>query len=96
MRHISLSTCGIVEGIKRLADEQMQITLSLSLHSAIDEKRKQIMPTAKVYTVDEIMQAAKYYFKKTGRRIIIEYTLIAGFNDMQEDIIALEESHQRP
>ena len=92
MRHISLSTCGIVDGIKKLADEEMQINLSLSLHSAVDEKRKTIMPTAKVYSVSRIIDAAKYYFKKTGRRIIIEYTLINGFNDAQEDIDALLEA----
>ena len=92
MRHISLSTCGIIDGIRKLADEQIQINLSLSLHSAIDEKRKTIMPTAKVYSVEGIIQAAKYYFKKTGRRIIIEYTLISGFNDSEKDLEALVEA----
>jgi 23S rRNA (adenine2503-C2)-methyltransferase len=90
MRHISLSTCGLVPGILKLADEQLSITLCLSLHSAIDEKRKQLMPVAKAYTIKEITEAAKVYFKKTGRRIIIEYTLIKGFNDGQEDITALK------
>lgn len=89
MRHISLSTCGIVDAIKKLADEGMQVNLCLSLHSAINEKRKKIMPTAKVYSVSNIIDAAKYYFKKTGRRIIIEYTLIKGTNDSQQDISAL-------
>lgn len=89
MRHISLSTCGIVQGILKLAQENMQITLCLSLHSAIDEKRKQIMPTANAYSVKEIIDAAKIYFQNTGRRIIIEYTLIAGFNDSEADIDAL-------
>lgn len=89
MRHISLSTCGIVPGIHKLADEAMQITLCLSLHSAIDDKRKQIMPVAKAYSIKEIIDAANIYFKKTGRRIIIEYTLIKGFNDGQQDIQAL-------
>ncbi len=92
MRHISLSTCGIVPGINKLADEQLAITLCLSLHSAIDEKRKQLMPIANAYTVAQIMEAAKAYFKKTGRRIIIEYTLIRGFNDGQEDIDALKKA----
>ena len=90
MRHISLSTCGLVPGILKLAEEQLSITLCLSLHSAIDEKRKQLMPIAQVYTIKEIIEAAKVYFKKTGRRIIIEYTLIRGFNDGQEDIDALK------
>ncbi|MBT7121383.1 MAG: 23S rRNA (adenine(2503)-C(2))-methyltransferase RlmN, partial [Clostridia bacterium] len=89
MRHISLSTCGIVQGILKLARENMQVTLCLSLHSALDNKRKQIMPTANAYSVKEIIDAAKIYFKNTGRRIIIEYTLISGFNDSGSDIDAL-------
>ena len=89
-RHISLSTCGLVPGILRLAEEQFSLTLCISLHSAIDEKRRQLMPVARAYTINEIMNAAKAYFKKTGRRIIIEYTLIRGFNDGQEDIDALK------
>lgn len=89
MRHISLSTCGLTQGIKKLADEEIQTTLCLSLHSAIDEKRRTIMPTAKVYSVSSIIEAAKYYFKKTGRRIIIEYTLIVGINDSKDDLEAL-------
>jgi 23S rRNA (adenine2503-C2)-methyltransferase len=91
MRHISLSTCGIVPGIQRLANENLQITLCISLHSAIDEKRKKIMPGASGYSVSRILNAANSYFKKTGRRIIIEYTLIKGFNDGEEDIEALLE-----
>lgn len=90
MRHISLSTCGLVPGILKLADEQLSFTLCLSLHSATDKKRKQLMPIAKAYTINEIIEAAKVYFKKTGRRIIIEYTLIRGFNDGQEDLDALK------
>jgi len=90
MRHISLSTCGLVPGILKLAQEQLSITLCLSLHSAIDGKRKKLMPVAKAYTINEIIEAAKVYFKNTGRRIIIEYTLIRGFNDGQDDIEALK------
>lgn len=89
MRHISLSTCGIVPGIKKLAKESMQITLCISLHSAIDAKRKKLMPVAAAYSVKEIITAAGYYFEKTGRRIIIEYTLIKGINDGKEDVNAL-------
>ena len=92
MRHISLSTCGIVPGILRLADEGMQITLCISLHSAIDEKRKKVMPVAASYSVRQILDAANIYFKKTGRRIIIEYTLLNGFNDGPEDIGALTDA----
>lgn len=91
MRHISLSTCGIVPGIHRLAEENLQITLCISLHSAIDEKRRKIMPGASVYSVSQILDAANNYFKKTGRRIIIEYTLIKSFNDGEEDVKALLE-----
>ncbi len=89
MRHISLSTCGIVLGISRLSQEGLQITLCISLHSAIDEKRKKIMPGASEYSVSKILEAANMYFKKTGRRVIIEYTLIKGFNDGQQDLMAL-------
>lgn len=89
-RHISLSTCGLVPGMLKLCDERLSVTLCLSLHSAIDEKRRLIMPVAKVYSVAETIDAAKAYFKKTGRRIIIEYTLIRGFNDAQEDRDALK------
>lgn len=91
LRHISLSTCGIVPGMIKLADEQLPITLCISLHAAIDEKRKKLMPIARTYTIREIMDAANVYFKKTGRRIIIEYTLIKGFNDGAEDIDALKQ-----
>lgn len=89
IRHISLSTCGLVSGIKRLADEGLPITLCLSLHAATDEKRRRIMPISKAYTNEQIIDAAKVYFKKTGRRIIIEYTLMRGFNDAQEDAATL-------
>lgn len=88
-RHISLSTCGLVPGILKLAEEQLSVTLCISLHSAIDDKRQQLMPIAKVYSINEIIEAANVYFKKTGRRIIIEYTLIRGFNDGPEDIDSL-------
>jgi 23S rRNA (adenine2503-C2)-methyltransferase len=89
LRHISLSTCGLVPGILRLADEGLPVTLCISLHSAIDEKRKRIMPVASAYSVRQILDGANTYFKKTGRRVIIEYTLIKGFNDGEEDLAAL-------
>jgi 23S rRNA (adenine2503-C2)-methyltransferase len=88
-RHISLSTCGLVPGIKKLTDAGLPLTLCISLHAAIDEKRRAIMPVAKVYTVEQVIAAAAAYFKKTGRRVIIEYTLMRGFNDGAEDIQAL-------
>lgn len=90
MRHISLSTCGLVPGIRKLAEEGLPLTLCISLHSATDEKRRVIMPVAKAYSVEQIIDAAAEYFKKTGRRVIIEYTLIKGFNDGAEDRQALK------
>jgi len=89
IRHISLSTCGIVPGIEKLVDEGLPVTLCISLHSAIDEKRKKLMPVASAYPVHRILAASDAYFQKTGRRIIIEYTLIRKFNDGPEDIDAL-------
>lgn len=80
-RNISLSTSGLVDGIRRLADSGSKVTLSISLHSPFDEERKKIMPVAKKYSVSELTDAAKYYFTVTGRRVIFEYTLIKGVND---------------
>ena len=85
-RNISLSTCGLVPKIKQFADEGNSATLTISLHNPFDEKRKEIMPIANVYTIDEILGAAKYYFDKTKRRVIFEYALIAGQNDCDECI----------
>lgn len=89
MRHISLSTCGIVPGIRRLADEGIPVTLSVSLHAYDDEKRRAIMPIARKYSIDELLAACKYYFDKTGRRVSFEYTLISGKNDSMEDAAGL-------
>jgi 23S rRNA (adenine2503-C2)-methyltransferase len=83
-RHISLSTCGVVPNIYKLADENIQCTLSISLHSVTDEERKQIMPIANKYTIKELLEACKYYIRKTGRRISFEYALINGVNDTKE------------
>lgn len=85
-RGITISTCGIVPKIYELADENIPVTLSISLHSAFDEQRKKIMPIAKRYSVSEIIDACKYYDSKNNRRITFEYTLIEGVNDRQEDI----------
>lgn len=84
-RSITVSTCGLVPEIYRLAEEQLQITLALSLHAATDEKRRKLMPIAKRYSIEELMEACAYYFKKTGRRITFEYSLIGGVNDREED-----------
>ncbi|MEG2348200.1 MAG: 23S rRNA (adenine(2503)-C(2))-methyltransferase RlmN [Clostridia bacterium] len=88
-RHISLSTCGIVPMISKLANENIQCTLSISLHATTDQKRKKIMPIANKYTIEQLLGACKEYIKITGRRISFEYALIEGQNDSYEDAIAL-------
>ncbi len=85
MRHISLSTCGLVPQMDKLADEKLGLTLSVSLHAATDEKRKAIMPVANAYSLSELMAACDRYTEKTGRRISYEYALIAGVNDTRSD-----------
>lgn len=85
-RNISLSTCGLVPKIKQFADEGNTATLTISLHNPFDERRKEIMPIANAYSIDEILSAAKYYFNKTKRRVIFEYALILGQNDSDECI----------
>ncbi|MCL2062216.1 MAG: 23S rRNA (adenine(2503)-C(2))-methyltransferase RlmN [Firmicutes bacterium] len=88
-RNISLSTCGIAPQIRRLADEGLGITLSLSLHAAVEDTRKKLMPIAKKFPLAEVLSAATYYFNKTGRRVIFEYALISGVNDSDADAQAL-------
>ncbi len=84
-RNITVSTCGIVPNMKRLAEERLQITLALSLHATTDEKRRQLMPIANKYSLKEVLEACRYYFEQTGRRITFEYSLVAGVNDTKED-----------
>ena len=84
-RHISLSTCGLVDGIERLQKENLPITLSVSLHAPDDETRSAIMPVNKRWGVDALLSACRAYFRATGRRISFEYTLIAGKNDSPKD-----------
>lgn len=81
MRHISLSTCGIVPKIDRLAEEKLQLTLSVSLHAPDDETRDRIMPVNRRWKVDTLLDACKRYFDKTGRRISFEYAMIRDVND---------------
>ncbi len=88
-RHISLSTCGLVPGIYRLAEEDLPITLSISLHAYDDEKRSAIMPVNRAYNIDRLLTACRDYFDQTGRRISFEYTLIAGENDSTEGAVLL-------
>lgn len=84
-RNLTVSTCGLVPGMRKLADEKLQITLALSLHAVTDEKRREIMPVANRYSIAELMDACAYYFKQTGRRITFEYSLIGGVNDSEEE-----------
>lgn len=84
-RHISLSTCGLVERIEQLAGENLPITLSISLHAPDDETRSAIMPINRKYGIDRLLNACRDYFAKTGRRVSFEYTLIAGKNDSVEN-----------
>lgn len=84
-RHISLSTCGVVDGIYRLAEEDLPITLSISLHAANDARRSEIMPINNKWNIDALLTACRSYFKTTGRRISFEYTLISGKNDSEAD-----------
>lgn len=84
-RNVTVSTCGLVEKIRQFADEEMSVTLAISLHASNDEKRRQIMPIANRYSIDEIIAACKYFFDKTGRRLTFEYSLIAGVNDSETE-----------
>ena len=88
-RNITISSCGLVPGIRKLAEEGLKVTLALSLHAVSDEKRKKIMPVAERFTIEELMDAVDLYFEKTGRRVSFEYALIAGVNDTDEDIAGL-------
>ncbi|MBR6207097.1 MAG: 23S rRNA (adenine(2503)-C(2))-methyltransferase RlmN [Oscillospiraceae bacterium] len=81
MRHISLSTCGLVEKVDKLAEYNLQLTLSVSLHAPDDETRSRIMPVNRRYGVDEVLAACSRYFEKTGRRISYEYAMIRDVND---------------
>ena len=84
MRHISLSTCGIVPRILQLAESKLQLTLSVSLHAPDDETRSRIMPVNRRWPVDELLDACRTYYEKTGRRISFEYAMIRDVNDSPE------------
>lgn len=88
-RHITLSTCGLVPKIYELADRDLSITLAISLHAFSDEKRREIMPIANKYSINEILEACQYYIRKTNRRITFEYALVKDVNDGTEDAKAL-------
>lgn len=89
MRHISLSTCGLVDKIYKLAEKKLQLTLSVSLHAPNDEIRRRTMPIARRYPIDELIKACRDYFDTTGRRISFEYALIDGVNDQPEHAMEL-------
>ena len=90
MRHISLSTCGVIPGIKKLAELKTQLTLSVSLHAPDGETRSKIMPVNRAYPVEDLFAVCHEYFRRTGRRISFEYAMIDGVNDndWQADLIA--------
>ncbi len=88
-RNITLSTCGLVPQIRKLAEEDLQITLALSLHAPTDEKRKQLMPVAYRYSLKEVLDACRYYFEKTDRRLTFEYSLVSGVNDGKTEAMQL-------
>lgn len=94
-RHISLSTCGVVDGIRRLMNEELPITLSISLHNINTEERKALMPITNKWSVEELLAACHDYFRKTGRRISFEYTLIDGENDTPSQAEALANGLKR-
>ena len=83
-RNLTVSTCGLVPKIYELAEEKLQMTLAVSLHAPNDELRKTMMPIANKYSIEQIMEACRYYLKQTGRRISFEYSLVKGVNDTQE------------
>ncbi|MBP5598646.1 23S rRNA (adenine(2503)-C(2))-methyltransferase RlmN [Pseudobutyrivibrio sp.] len=90
-RNITVSTCGIVPKIKQLAEEDLTITLAISLHAPNQAKRAELMPIANKYDIHELIDACQYYFEKTGRRITFEYSLVGGVNDRDEDAKELGE-----
>lgn len=88
-RNLTVSTCGIVPKIYEFADEKPAVTLAVSLHGADDDTRRKMMPVAERYTVEEIMEACRYFIEKTGRRVTFEYSMVEGVNDTKEHALAL-------
>ncbi len=88
-RNITVSTCGIIPNMRRLAREKLQITLAVSLHAATQEKRRELMPVANKYEIHELMEACREYFANTGRRVTFEYSLVSGVNDGAKDAVQL-------
>ena len=90
-RNVTVSTCGIVPKIRDFANEGLQVTLALSLHAPNDEKRRELMPIAKSYTIKECLDACDYFFETTKRRVSFEYALVSGVNDNDEEAEELSE-----
>lgn len=90
-RNLTVSTCGIVPKMRKLAEQKLQITLALSLHASTQEKRAELMPVANKYEIHEVIEACRYYFEQTGRRVSFEYSLVAGVNDREADAEQLAE-----
>lgn len=84
-RNLTVSTCGIVPKMYALAEENLQITLAISLHASNQEKRAELMPIANKYSIEEVLEACRNYFEKTGRRLTFEYSLVGGKNDTKKD-----------
>ena len=80
-RNVTVSTCGLIPGIRRLADEGLPVTLALSLHAPNDEVRRELMPIARTYALKDVLAACREYYEKTGRRLTFEYSLVKGVND---------------
>lgn len=95
-RRISVSTAGITEGIKLLANEKLQINLAVSLHAAKDNLRKELMPVATRYSISDILKAVDNYIIKTNRRVMFEYLLLKGVNDSDADALALAKIMKKP
>lgn len=89
-RNMTISTCGVIPGIRVLADKNIPVTLAISLHSPFQGEREKMMPVTKKYPVRELMKASKDYFEKTGRRVTYEYTLIDGVNNRKQDALELK------
>jgi 23S rRNA (adenine2503-C2)-methyltransferase len=90
-RNLTVSTCGIVPNMQRLAQEKLQITLALSLHASNQQKRLELMPVANKYDIHQVVEACRYYLEQTGRRITFEYALVGGINDSEADARELSE-----
>ena len=90
-RNVSLSTCGLVKGVDRLIEDGLFVTLTFSLHAPTDEIREKIMPVNRAHKIEEIICAARKYFKASGRRVIFEYSMINGLNDGEDCAIKLAE-----